>query len=198
MSKKSIKAAKTAWSKILLANLHVNAAKWCFSFHRQKECLCRYKKTSHLILQVGERMENGYEQNEIITYIISGPVGEKFNMKKCMIWPLEAWMSELWIQKIIYRNACFFPFLSGIICTCEKLGERASKTSQSKYCNSFGWKQGRPCQQESVGLSGLWCLNSHRRADASCWLYKWDVELFINKQTNMPCRLDFQMLTAVC
>lgn len=88
----------------------------------------------------------------------------------------------------------FFFFLSGIICTCEKLGERASETSQSKYCNSFGWKQGRPCQQESAGLSGLQCLNSHRGADTSCWLYKWDVELFINKQT---CHADFQSLRTV-
>ncbi len=102
-------------------------------------------------------------------------------------------MRKLWIQKMLYRNACFF-FLSGIICTCEKLGERASETSQSKYCNSFGWKQGRPCQQESAGLSGLQCLNSHRGADASCWLYKWDVELFINKQT---CHADFQSLRTV-
>lgn len=137
-------------------------------------------------------MENGYEKLNYHLHYKWTCWGEI----KCMnVWPFEAWMSELWIQKLLYRNACFFPpFLSGIICTCEKLGERASKTSQSKYCNSFGWKQGRPCQQESVGLSGLWCLNSHRRADASCWLYKWDVELFINKQTNMPCRLDFQML----
>lgn len=94
------------------------------------------------------------------------------------------WVSSESRNCIIEMCVFFPPFLSGIICTCEKLGERASKTSQSKYCNSFGWKQGRPCQQESVGLSGLWCLNSHRRADASCWLYKWDVELFTNKQTN--------------
>ncbi len=91
-------------------------------------------------------------------------------------------------------HVCLFFFHSGIICTCEKLGERASETSQSKHCNSFGWKQGRPCQQESAGLSGLRCLNRHRGADASCWLYKWDVELFINKQT---CHADFQSLRTV-
>lgn len=72
-----------------------------------------------------------------------------------------------------HGSYCYFHWLShtptppslfglpGVICAGEELGERASETSQSKYCNSSGWEQGWSGKQESAGLPGLSSVSPH-------------------------------------